>query len=206
MQTGRTGGFSQSGCDQPDGASASWAWRLCQGIDLRYSAQMEPLVDTVIEDPRWDAVGLDALANRAARAALDALDIRPDGFTLCLMACDDARIAGLNAGFRGKAVATNVLSWPSAERGSGVGGLAPEPPEPGAADDPESLGDIAISYDTCAQEAAAFGKPMTDHVCHLVVHAVLHLLGYDHITDADAELMEACEVRILATLGVCDPY
>lgn len=167
---------------------------------------MEPLVDTVIEDPRWDAFGLDALANRAARAALSGLGMVSDGFTLCLMGCDDARIAVLNAGFRGKAVATNVLSWPSEERGSGLAGQAPAAPQAGDPDDPENLGDIAMSYDTCEREARAAGKPMTDHVCHLVVHGVLHLLGYDHISDADAALMEACEVRILATLGVSDPY
>ena len=167
---------------------------------------MEPLVDTVIEDPRWEAFGLDGLADRAVRATLAAMDLEPDGFTLCLMGCDDARIATLNAGFRGKAVATNVLSWPSEERGSGVAGHPPALPEAGKVDDPENLGDIAISYDTCQREAAAAGKPVADHVCHLVVHAVLHLLGYDHVSDADAALMEACEVRILATLGVCDPY
>jgi probable rRNA maturation factor len=74
---------------------------------------------------------------------------------------------------------------------------------PGATD---SLGDIAIAWETCAAEAAAAGRPMADHVTHLIVHGVLHLLGYDHTDDADAALMEAHEVRILATLGVSDPY
>ena len=73
-------------------------------------------------------------------------------------------------------------------------------------DDPESLGDIAISYDTCAAEAAAAGKLMADHVSHLIVHGLLHLLGYDHIRAADGDLMEAAEVRILARLGLSDPY
>ena len=82
----------------------------------------------------------------------------------------------------------------------------PELPEPGEADDPESFGDIAISYDTCAAEAEAAGKPLTDHVTHLVVHGLLHLLGYDHVRDADGDLMEATEVRILARLGLSDPY
>ena len=76
----------------------------------------------------------------------------------------------------------------------------------GEIDDPEPLGDIAIAYDTCAAEAAAAGKPMRDHVQHLVVHGFLHLLGYDHIDDADATVMEATEVRILARLGLSDPY
>ena len=68
------------------------------------------------------------------------------------------------------------------------------------------LGDIAISYDTCAAEARAAGKPMTAHVIHLVVHGLLHLLGYDHETDADAALMEGLEVKILGKLGLDDPY
>jgi len=84
--------------------------------------------------------------------------------------------------------------------------VVPDLPEPGAPDDPESLGDIAMSYDTCAAEAAEAGKPMADHVSHLIVHGLLHLLGYDHIRVADGDLMEAAEVRILARLGLSDPY
>lgn len=167
---------------------------------------MEPLVDIVIEDDRWEAFGLAPLADRAVSAALAELGFAPEGFTLCLMGCDDARILDLNGDFRGKAKPTNVLSWPSDERGAEVEGEMPYAPEAGAADDPESLGDIAISYDTCATEALAAEKPMADHVTHLVVHGFLHLLGYDHIRDGDATLMEATEVRILARLGLSDPY
>jgi probable rRNA maturation factor len=87
-----------------------------------------------------------------------------------------------------------------------VVGEAPDLPEPGEADDPESLGDIAIAWETCAREAEAQGKPMANHVTHLLVHGVLHLLGYDHVEDEDALLMEGLEVRILASLGVSDPY
>jgi probable rRNA maturation factor len=164
------------------------------------------LVETLIEDARWEVFGLGPLAERAGRAALAGLDLPVDGFEIGLMGCDDARIAVLNAGFRGKPAPTNVLSWPSDERGAVRPGGTPERPVPGAADDPESLGDIAIAYDTCLAEAAAAGKPLADHVTHLVVHGVLHLLGYDHIDDADAAVMEALEVRILASLGVSDPY
>ena len=78
---------------------------------------MEPLVDTVFEDDRWEAFGLAPLADRAVRAALAELNLPEVGFTLCLMACDDARIAELNGDFRAKAKPTNVLSWPSEERG-----------------------------------------------------------------------------------------
>lgn len=171
----------------------------------RYGAGME-LVETVIEDARWDGFGLAPLAERAALATLTALGLAAPGFQVCLMGCDDSRIAVLNADFRGKPQPTNVLSWPSEDRAADRAGAVPDLPEPGAPDDPESLGDIAIAWETCAREAADQGKPMADHVTHLIVHGVLHLLGYDHIVPEDADLMEGLEVRILASLGVSDPY
>lgn len=167
---------------------------------------MNDLVDTVLEDDRWATFGLAPLAERAACATLGHLGLAPEGFAIALLGCDDARIAVLNADFRGKPQPTNVLSWPSDERASEFAGEDPDLPDPGPADDPEPLGDIAIAFDTCAREAAEQGKPMADHVTHLVVHGVLHLLGYDHVEEEDAELMEGHEVRILATLGLSDPY
>jgi probable rRNA maturation factor len=168
------------------------------------SATMEPLVDTVIEDPRWEGI-LPPLAESAARATLDELSLDPAWFEIVVMGCDDARIAALNTEFRGKPVPTNVLSWPSEDRAADAPGGMPELPE-GGGDEAEELGDIAISFDTCAREAAAQGKSLEDHVTHLIVHAVLHLLGYDHIDDADAALMEGTEIRVLAKLGVSNPY
>lgn len=167
---------------------------------------MDMLVETVLEDARWQGFGLAGLAETAARAALAGLGLAPGGFAISLLGCDDARIAVLNAEFRGKPAPTNVLSWPSEERASEFAGEDPEPPEPGPADDPEPLGDIAIAFDTCMAEAAAQEKTPEAHVTHLVVHAVLHLLGYDHVEDEDAALMEGHEVRILASLGLSDPY
>jgi probable rRNA maturation factor len=167
---------------------------------------MEPLVDIVLEDARWEALDLERLAERAVRAVFAELGVAEVGFTLCLMACDDPRIAALNADFRGKPTPTNVLSWPSEDRAAGFDGARPVPPLPGEAGERASLGDIALAYDTCAREAEAAGKPMADHVTHLVTHATLHLLGYDHIREGDAERMESTEVRILAQMGLCDPY
>lgn len=172
---------------------------------------MEPegppgLVDLVIEDDRWLAADLGGMADQAVRAGLAELGLSEAGFTLCLMGCDDARIAELNADFRGKAKPTNVLSWPSMDHITPKPGALPPLPLPGDADDPFSLGDIAISYDTCAAEALAAGKPLADHVRHLVLHGFLHLLGFDHIRNADAALMEATEVQALARMGLSDPY
>lgn len=164
------------------------------------------IVDIVIEDARWEAFGLEALAERACRAALEGLGLSPDGYGVVLMGCDDARIAALNADFRGKPVPTNVLSWPSGERGAEVAGGAPDLPEPGDAEEPCELGDIAIAFETCQREAQEAGKSAEDHVTHLVVHGLLHCLGYDHVDDADAAVMEGHEARILASLGLPDPY
>lgn len=167
---------------------------------------MEPLVDTVIEDDRWEEFGLAPLAEAAARATLVHLGLEPAGFEISLMGCDDARIAALNADFRGKPRPTNVLSWPSEERGAAEAGALPELPEEGEPPFREELGDIAIAWETCAREATEAGRPMADHVSHLVVHGTLHLLGFDHVREADGDLMEATEVRILAQLGLSDPY
>lgn len=151
------------------------------------------LVETVIEDPRWEALGVGALAERAARAALAAAGGDPDGSEISLLATGDARVAALNAAFRGKAAPTNVLSFPSGEG----------PALPGA---PRFLGDLALAFETCMREAAAAGLAPADHVTHLVVHGVLHLAGRDHGTDPEAAAMEALETKILASLGVANPY
>ena len=140
-----------------------------------------------------------------ARATLAELSLDPAWFATVVMGCDDARIAALNTEFRGKPVPTNVLSWPSEDRAAETPGDMPMLPE-GASEDAEELGDIAISYETCAREAAEQGKSLDDLVTHLIVHAVLHLLGYDHVNDADAALMEGTEIRVLAKLGVANPY
>lgn len=160
-------------------------------------------VDTLIEDDRWAGAGLEALAARAVDAALVGAGLDPEAWEVSLLGCDDARIAELNADFRGKPQPTNVLSWPSEERGPDTSGARPALPEGGG--DPE-LGDIAIAYDTCAREAEAGGLPFDHHVLHLLVHGTLHLLGYDHETDEDAAVMETLESAILAELGVPDPY
>ncbi len=169
-------------------------------------ADPPPFADVVIEDPRWQALDLAALAERAARAALRHLGHDPAVFELCVLACDDGRIAALNADFRGNPAPTNVLSWPADDLGADSDGAVPRPPAPGTPADPESLGDIAIAYDTCMAEARAQALASDDHVTHLLVHGVLHLLGYDHIRDKDAALMENTEAAILATLGVANPY
>ncbi len=163
------------------------------------------LVDCLIEDHRWEALRLGALAETAACATLSRLGLDPVAFEISLLACNNARIAELNADFRGKPVPTNVLIWPSEDRAARTAGAMPVLPQPDLRDAVE-LGDIAIAYDTCATEAAAEGKPLADHATHLLVHGTLHLLGFDHERDLDATLMERMEAEILGALGIANPY
>ena len=165
------------------------------------------LTDTILEDDRWQDAALEPLAEAAASAALTHLGLDLARFEISLMGCDDARIATLNADFRGKPSPTNVLSWPSEDRAAEADGGTPDLPEnPPADGPPDELGDIAIAFETCAREADEAGKPMAQHVTHLIVHATLHLLGYDHVRDKDATLMEKIEAQILGKMGHPDPY
>lgn len=155
-------------------------------------------VDVVIEAPEWGAAGLEALARHACGAALTHLGC--PGAEVVILGCDNDRIAVLNADFRDKPQATNVLSFPAHATPARPDGT---PPPPFGHD---MLGDIAIAWGVCVAEAAQQGKSLADHVTHLLIHAVLHLAGHDHETDADAELMEGTECEILAGLGIADPY
>lgn len=132
--------------------------------------------------------GIVGVARRAARAALDACNNSTGEVAIVLS--DDATVRRLNRDYRHKDKPTNVLSFPLADRLEGG----------------ELLGDVILARETVLAEAAEQGKSATDHLSHLVVHGVLHLLGHDHETDADARRMEALERRVLAGLGIADPY
>ena len=123
----------------------------------------------------------------------------PQQVEVSLLLTDDERIRELNRVWRGKDKATNVLSFPADD--------LEHDGEPGEEDArPLLLGDIVIARETLLREAADEGKSADDHFCHLLVHGFMHLLGYDHETDAEADEMEALETEILAALGVADPY
>lgn len=163
------------------------------------------MLEISIEDPRWEQADLQAHAAEAIAAALMHFDLEPEDCEVALLACDDEKIAELNSEFRGKPVATNVLSWPAEDLAAEEPGGQPLQPEPDFTGE-IPLGDIAIAFETCLREAKAAQKPLADHLRHLLVHGVLHLLGYDHIRDPDATVMEALEVEILGKMGVDDPY
>ena len=146
------------------------------------------MTDVEVEDTAWTAAlpDAEALALAAADATLASEGAVGEGVTLLLT--DDDTIRGLNLRFREQDRPTNVLSFP-----------APQNPE-------RFLGDIALAYGVCAREAREQGKPLAHHLQHLVAHGVLHLLGYDHETDAQAAEMEDLERAVLAGLGIPDPY
>ena len=167
---------------------------------------MTDIIEVEIEDPRWQATGLERIAPVAAEAALDAAGIDTRAVEIALLACHDARIATLNSAFRGKSSATNVLSWPALDLFPDAPG---EPPSRQIPADPfgeTSLGDIAIAYETVTSEAEFAQVSLDHHVFHLILHACLHLLGYDHQTEADAALMEGLEIEALARAGIASPY
>jgi probable rRNA maturation factor len=152
------------------------------------------VVDVIAETPLWVALpGAEELAERAAAAAVAAAGIAVlTGAEISVMLADDARLRELNLEWRGQDKPTNVLSFPAvpSER------LATSP----------LLGDIAVAYETARREADAEGKALADHLVHLIIHGTLHLLGHDHLDVAEAERMEALEIRVLAGLGIADPY
>ncbi len=135
------------------------------------------------------------VCRRAVAATLAAVGGRDRTGPVTVLLADDATLRALNRDFRGKDAATNVLSFPAGPRPPGLPEHAPWP-----------LGDLAIALETCLREAAAEGKPSAHHLTHLVVHGTLHLLGHDHEDPAEAEIMEGLERRILAGLGIPDPY
>lgn len=159
-----------------------------------------------MEQPAWAEALPDArpLLRRAATAAFragrdhcDALTGAAGSIEIDICLDSDAAVRILNRDWRGKDKPTNVLSFPGLEGGHAAL-LPPEAPRP--------LGDIVLAYETCIREADEQGKPFAHHVQHLVVHGVLHLLGFDHEREDEAAAMESLEIRVLAGLGLPDPY
>ena len=168
----------------------------------------DQLVEVITEDTAWleDLPDLDAIAAQGATLAITAIGLDPARFEIAVLACDDARIATLNEDHRGKPVATNVLSWPAFELApSHAGGTPNLPPEP-ADGGRLPLGDVAIARETCVSQAKDAQITLKSHATHLILHSVLHLLGYDHQTDEDAQLMEGLESQAMLAAGFSDPY
>lgn len=151
-----------------------------------------PTIEVLVGSELWSSLdNVTELAEAAiAEAIRQARATLSPGAEISILLCDDRFIRTLNAQWRGKDAATNVLSFPA------PGDVATAP----------ALGDIAIAFETAAREAAEEGKSLKDHVSHLLAHGFLHLIGYDHEGDAEAAAMEQLERNILAALGIPDPY
>jgi probable rRNA maturation factor len=163
------------------------------------------LIDVALlcEDP-WTEDGWEAIAERTALSTISAtphadLATIPATVEVSIRLTSDDEVQTLNRQYRQQDKPTNVLSFPMVQPDL-IDALA-------NTDDGEVLlGDIVLAYETCEREAQERGVPVDDHATHLIVHGVLHLLGYDHMTDADAEQMEAIERDVMASLGLHDPY
>ncbi len=156
-----------------------------------------PITEVLVVADCWQTEpDAEAVVQRAVAVAAEIVDADIGEAELAIMLTDDAGIRTLNSNWRGIDKPTNVLSFP-----------ALQPSGPGGTDDaPRMLGDIAIAYETTRKEADDEQKPFDHHLSHLAVHGFLHLIGYDHEKDDDAEAMETLEQEILAQLGIPDPY
>jgi probable rRNA maturation factor len=160
----------------------------------RHKAALWLSLDILHEAGDWSRLGeRDALITTAGQAlATDPRFAARPPAEACVALSDDATVRDLNARFRGKDKPTNVLSFPALERF-------------GAAS-PQALGDIVLAQETVEREAAEQGVAAAHHLQHLVVHGLLHLLGFDHETDGEAQEMEGIEIDVLAVLGIPNPY
>lgn len=159
-------------------------------------------LSVLVEDVRWEQAlpggrgALEELVALSVNAAILGAGEDDAALSLAVVLSDDDRVAELNKTYRGKDEPTNVLSFAARE--------APlQAPEAEAV---ENLGDVVVAMETCYREAEAQGTALRDHLCHLIVHGVLHLLGYDHQDDTEAEDMERLETDVLRGLGIADPY
>ncbi|MCG2669254.1 rRNA maturation RNase YbeY [Bradyrhizobium sp. GCM10023182] len=156
-----------------------------------------PITEVLVVADCWQSEpDAEAVIQRAVAAAAESVDEDVADAEVAVMLTDDAGIRTLNSNWRGMDKPTNVLSFPA---------LQPEG-EWKRGDAPRMLGDIAIAFETMRREADEEHKPFEHHLSHLAVHGFLHLIGYDHENDGDAEEMEALETEILAHLGIPDPY
>ena len=153
---------------------------------------MYATVEVVVDDPNWNVMDLERIAQISCSAAISGAGRTASAYEIAVLAASDDRIADLNFRFRQRQEPTNVLSWPAATCPGGIHDHSA----------PIHLGDIALAWETCAAETTQFGSPLEDYVAFLLVHASLHLLGFDHATDQEAAQMEQREACALATLGI----
>lgn len=161
-------------------------------IKTSINRNVEPNIEISVESELWSSLGdIDELVTRAITESIRRSRVRlKPSAEISLLLCDDRRIRALNMEWRGHDAPTNVLSFPA----------------PGEVEAAHTLGDIAVAFETTAREAKEEGKTFKDHFTHLLVHGFLHLVGFDHQNETEAEAMERIERDILGALGIDDPY
>ena len=179
--------------DEPEPSSSSCRSEIAAQDPQEEPEQPDSIFDIAvsISSPAWEAVLPDA-ERLCVESALAVLGPATKPTELSIVLSSDAEIRILNRDYRGKDTTTNVLSFPSGLSSDLTG--------------TDMLGDVILAFETVSMEAARDGKPLESHLRHLVVHGVLHLLGYDHETEDEATEMERREVEILDGFGISDPY
>lgn len=149
---------------------------------------MPPALDITVQHKQWirDIRDVQNLVLSLVGVTLKKAGVNDEGQELSVVLADDGFVQNLNKQWRGKDKPTNVLSFPQ--------------------DEPMMLGDVILAFETVKQESSEQNKRFEDHTAHLIVHGILHLLGHDHMNDADAEIMEALEIEILDAVGIKNPY
>ena len=159
-------------------------------------------IELVIEDDKWQSCkNLESLAREIVNATIHSFDESFPPSEIHILATSDYQMQKLNEQFRQKGNATNILSWPVDQLN-----YPKNPSETMKTEEKNFLGDIAISYDFCHNEAKQNGISLQQHLSHLLVHGTLHLLGFDHINDQSTKSMEKLETLILSKMGIGDPY
>lgn len=167
-------------------------------MNLEISVEYEP----------WNDSNINAIVSDCVYALFSELNLNHYNVEICFLFTDDNEIQLLNKTYRGVDRATNVLSFPS----DSIDNVYGDTLNDGGEEDEQYccniciLGSIAIAYETVARESIEQSKELNDHLSHLVVHSVLHLLGYDHMSEASAEQMESIEIKVLSKLNIKNPY
>ncbi len=186
--------MDQGEVSEPETLSIEWS-------EMRDGQNLE--IEVIIEEQKWCEISSDfSFLKEAAFLALSQEAIKTAPLAMksphrlaVLMLSDNESIRELNKTYRGKDKPTNVLSFPSSEVSL-----------PGEESEPVHIGDAILAYEYVTEEAKNEKKPIKSHLSHLVIHGVLHLLGYDHETSKDAETMETLEIRLMKQLGLDNPY
>ena len=165
-------------------------------------------INVIFEDKRWVKIPLEEIAKVALKLIIERFLVKDNNFEVSLLASNDTEIRELNKSFRGNDSSTNIISWPEQEVQLREPGNCPVQMDKFRPDSEGIifLGNLAISFERCSTEAEEKNIYFDDHILHLLLHGCLHLIGFDHQNELDANLMENIEIRLLSGVGIKNPY